>query len=208
MKLNEIKNESKNKSRKRIARGIGSGKGKTGGRGMKGQKSRTGVSINGFEGGQMPLHMRMPKHGFKSRNRQNKTILKTDFLNILIEKKIIKENTKLTIDDLINHSNSKQNVFVKILLGQKLTKALNIESHAVSESAKKEVERAGGSISIVKFKKKNKVPAVKENKQVKTEKTKDIQTKNKITKTEKKSQGRQTKNLKITTKKSPNKKET
>ena len=55
--------------RKRIGRGIGSGQGKTAGRGMKGQKSRTGVSINGFEGGQMPLHMRMPKHGFKSRKK-------------------------------------------------------------------------------------------------------------------------------------------
>ena len=69
MKLNEIKIDSKLKKRKRIGRGIGSGKGKTGGRGMKGQKSRTGVSINGFEGGQMPLHMRMPKHGFKSRKK-------------------------------------------------------------------------------------------------------------------------------------------
>ena len=66
MKLNEIKNDSlKLQKRKRVGRGIGSGFGKTCGRGMKGQKSRSGVSINGFEGGQMPLHMRMPKHGFK-----------------------------------------------------------------------------------------------------------------------------------------------
>ena len=65
MKLNEFKTTNEKIKRKRICRGIGSGKGKTGGRGMKGQKSRTGVSINGFEGGQMPLHMRMPKHGFK-----------------------------------------------------------------------------------------------------------------------------------------------
>ena len=153
MKLNEIKNDLKNKPRKRVARGIGSGKGKTGGRGIKGQKSRTGVSINGFEGGQMPLHMRMPKHGFKSRRRQNKIILKTDFFNILVEKKIIKESSTLTIDDLINHSNSKQNVYIKLLLGKKLSKAVNIESHAVSESAKKEFERVGGTINIVKFKK-------------------------------------------------------
>ena len=73
MKLNEIgASKEKLKKRKRICRGIGSGKGKTGGRGMKGQKSRTGVSINGFEGGQMPLHMRMPKHGFKSRSKIKK----------------------------------------------------------------------------------------------------------------------------------------
>ena len=91
MRLNELKSSNeKLKKRKRICRGIGSGKGKTGGRGMKGQKSRTGVSINGFEGGQMPLHMRMPKHGFKSKSKYKKVILKTDFFNLLL-KKIIKE---------------------------------------------------------------------------------------------------------------------
>ena len=120
---------------------------------MKGQKSRTGVSINGFEGGQMPLHMRMPKHGFKSRKKINKIILKTDLINSLLEKKIIKENSKLSINDLSIHSKSKKNVFIKILLGQKLNKAVNLESHSASDSAKKEFERIGGSISIVKFKK-------------------------------------------------------
>ncbi|MFL2661143.1 MAG: 50S ribosomal protein L15 [Alphaproteobacteria bacterium] len=207
MKLNEIKNETKNKSRKRIARGIGSGKGKTGGRGIKGQKSRTGVSINGFEGGQMPLHMRMPKHGFKSRKRQKKTILKTDFLNNLIEKKVIKESTKLTIDDLINHSNSKQNVFIKLLLGQKLTKVFNIESHAVSESAKKEIERAGGSVSIVKFKKKNKELTDKNVTQVKKETTNDSEIKEKKTKAKKKVGDEQKKVPKKKTNKAPSKKE-
>ena len=153
MKLNEIKIDSKLKKRKRIGRGIGSGKGKTAGRGMKGQKSRTGVSINGFEGGQMPLHMRMPKHGFKSRKKINKIVLKTDLINNLLEKKIIKENSKLSISDLTMHSKSKKNVFIKILLGKKLNKAINLESHSASESVKKEFERIGGSINIVKFKK-------------------------------------------------------
>ena len=153
MKLNEIKIDSKLKKRKRIGRGIGSGKGKTSGRGMKGQKSRTGVSINGFEGGQMPLHMRMPKHGFKSRKKINKIILKTDLINNLLEKKVIKENSKLSINDLTMHSKSKKNVFIKILLGKKLTKAVNLESHSASESVRKEFERIGGSIDIVKFKK-------------------------------------------------------
>ena len=96
MKLNELKSGNKNLKKKRICRGIGSGKGKTGGRGMKGQKSRTGVSINGFEGGQMPLHMRMPKHGFKSRSKIKKVILKTNFLNDLLKNKLIKENQNLT----------------------------------------------------------------------------------------------------------------
>ena len=157
MKLNEIKIDSKLKKRKRIGRGIGSGKGKTAGRGMKGQKSRTGVSINGFEGGQMPLHMRMPKHGFKSRKKINKIVLKTDLINNLIEKKIIKENSKLSINDLTMHSKSKKNVFIKLLLGKKLNKAVNLESHSASESVRKEFERIGGSINIVKFKKQKKV---------------------------------------------------
>ena len=87
MKLNELRTPSSNlKQRKRVGRGIGSGKGKTGGRGIKGQKSRTGVSINGFEGGQMPLHMRMPKHGFKSRTKIKNKVFKTDFINYLFEK--------------------------------------------------------------------------------------------------------------------------
>ena len=164
MKLNEIKTDSKLKKRKRVGRGIGSGKGKTAGRGMKGQKSRTGVSINGFEGGQMPLHMRMPKHGFKSRKKINRIILKTDLINILLEKKIIKENSKLSINELSAHSKSKKNVFIKILLGQKLNKAINLESHSASDSAKKEFERIGGSINIVKFRKIKRVNDKKEDK--------------------------------------------
>ena len=168
MRLNELKdNPGSRKSRTRVGRGIGSGKGKTAGRGMKGQKSRTGVSINGFEGGQMPLHMRMPKHGFKSRKKINKIILKTDLINNLLEKKVIKENSKLSINDLTMHSKSKKNVFIKILLGKKLTKAVNLESHSASESVRKEFERIGGSIDIVKFKKLKTVNKKVENKKSK-----------------------------------------
>ena len=76
-----------NKSKIRVGRGIGSGKGKTAGRGMKGQKSRSGVSINGFEGGQMPLHMRMPKHGFKNPFKKKFYILTTTMINRLIKNK-------------------------------------------------------------------------------------------------------------------------
>ena len=64
---------------------------------MKGQKSRTGVSINGFEGGQMPLHMRMPKHGFKSKSKYNKVVLKTDFFNLLLKKKLLKKKQALKL---------------------------------------------------------------------------------------------------------------
>jgi len=190
MKLNEIKIDSKLKKRKRIGRGIGSGKGKTAGRGMKGQKSRTGVSINGFEGGQMPLHMRMPKHGFKSRKKINKVVLKTDLINNLLEKKIIKENSKLSIKDLTMHSKSKKNVFIKILLGKKLNKPVNLESHSASESVRKEFERIGGSIDIVKFKKlkiANKKEENKKSKKVSEKKVIDAK-KNEIKNDQKKSE--------------------
>ena len=154
MKLNDLNlSEVKNKNKKRICRGIGSGKGKTGGRGIKGQKSRTGVSINGFEGGQMPLHMRMPKHGFKSRSKIKKTVLKTDFLNFCVEKKLIGKKSILKIQDLIDLSKSKKNSHIKILMGKKLSDPVNIESHSASKSVLKEFKRAGAEIKIVEFKK-------------------------------------------------------
>ena len=156
MKLNEINLGINQKKKKRVGRGIGSGKGKTAGRGMKGQKSRTGVSINGFEGGQMPLHMRMPKHGFKSRKKINKVVLKTDLINRLLDKKLIKEKTSLSISDLLKFSNSKKNVFIKFLLGNKLNKPVNLETHAASNSVKKEFERVGASLNIINFKKPSK----------------------------------------------------
>ncbi len=153
MKLNEFKTTGQKTKRKRICRGIGSGKGKTGGRGMKGQKSRTGVSINGFEGGQMPLHMRMPKHGFKSKSKLRKIILKTDFINQLLEKKIISDKAKLDIGQITSLSKSNKNSYVKFLFGKKLDKPVSIQTHAVSASALKEFKRVGGEVDIIKFKK-------------------------------------------------------
>jgi len=158
MKLNEFKTINEKTKRKRICRGIGSGKGKTGGRGMKGQKSRTGVSINGFEGGQMPLHMRMPKHGFKSKSKLIKIILKTDFINHLLEKKIISDKAKLDISQIVNLSKSNKNSYIKFLNGKKLDKPVSIQTHAVSASALKEFKRVGGEVEIIKFKK---VPSTK-----------------------------------------------
>ena len=98
MKLNEIKdNVGSTKSRKRVGRGIGSGSGKTSGKGHKGQKSRSGVSIKGFEGGQMPIHRRLPKRGFKNINRINYTELNLDNIQKLIDGKKIdpKKNNQL-----------------------------------------------------------------------------------------------------------------
>ncbi len=172
MKLNQIKSESlRLRKRKRVARGIGSGTGKTAGRGMKGQKSRSGVSINGFEGGQMPLHMRMPKHGFKSKKKKRTVILKTDLINNLIEKKLIKENSNLNISDLINFSKSKENSFFKFLLGNKLLKSVKVEAHAASKGVLKEFKRVGGEIKLIDFKK---IKKLKNDKKVKAEKTNDF----------------------------------
>ena len=156
MKLNSFNlGEQINKKRKRICRGIGSGKGKTGGRGLKGQKSRSGVSINGFEGGQMPLHMRMPKHGFKSRSKIKKTILKTDFLNFCFEKNLIGKKNILQIKDIESLSKAKKNTHIKFLMGNKLSNPINIEAHSASGSVIKEFKRLGAEIKIVKFSKRS-----------------------------------------------------
>ena len=157
MKLNEIKVDSlKLKKSKRIGRGIGSGKGKTGGRGIKGQKSRTGVSINGFEGGQMPLHMRMPKHGFKNRFKKKYIILQTSKINELIKSKKLSTSKKIGIKDLENNYQSLKSNYsgFKILLSEKLDSSINIQAHKASKSAVKEFARAGGSIEKIDFKKK------------------------------------------------------
>ena len=153
MKLNELKTPISNlKQRKRVGRGIGSGKGKTGGRGIKGQKSRTGVSINGFEGGQMPLHMRMPKHGFKSRSKIKNKVFKTDFINYLFDKKGVKEKSTLNISQLYEFINAKKDSHIKILMGQKLKGSISIEVHAASKGVIKEFKRVGGEIKIIDFK--------------------------------------------------------
>ena len=156
MKLNEITVDNKilYKKSKRVGRGIGSGKGKTCGRGMKGQKSRTGVSINGFEGGQMPLHMRMPKHGFKNPFKKKYKVIDTEFLNSLFNKKQIVENKMIVIEDFnkLNIVIPKNSSGLKILMNGKLKAKINIQAHAVSKSALKEFEKAGGKVELVKFK--------------------------------------------------------
>ena len=142
MKLNELKTPRSNlKQRKRVGRGIGSGKGKTGGRGIKGQKSRTGVSINGFEGGQMPLHMRMPKHGFKSRSKIKNKVFKTDLINNLLDKKAVKEKSVLNISQLYEFISAKKDSRIKILMGQKLKGSISIEVHAASKVVVKDFKQ-------------------------------------------------------------------
>ena len=216
MKLNELRTPSSNlKQRKRVGRGIGSGKGKTGGRGIKGQKSRTGVSINGFEGGQMPLHMRMPKHGFKSRTKIKNKVFKTDFINYLFEKKALKEKSTVNITQLYEFISAKKHSHIKILMGQKLKGSISIEVHAASKGVIKEFKRVGGEIKIIDFKQfikdiktshaKNNLDS-KETKEVKSEKsvnikqTKTVKDKDEVVGVPKKKK-KSTKNEQIKTKK-------
>ena len=149
MQLNSlIKN---NKKKIRVGRGIGSGKGKTSSRGNKGQKSRSGVAIKSFEGGQMPLYRRLPKRGFKSLSKNNIAILNLSKIQNMIDKS--KNEIKNTLDlkilkekKLINKNFLK----LKILGTGELKKNIEISAHFVSKQALAKIEKAGGKISIVK----------------------------------------------------------
>ena len=150
MKLNEIKdNIGSSISRKRIGRGIGSGTGKTSGKGHKGQKSRSGVSIKGFEGGQMPIHRRLPKRGFTNINKINYVELNFDKIQKLIDnkkldpQKIINNKTLLDLG-LVNSTKTK----IKLLAKGQIKNKIDIEVSAFSKSAKLGVEKIGGSIAI------------------------------------------------------------
>ena len=152
MRLNDISdNPGATKKRVRVGRGPGSGKGKTGGRGIKGQKSRSGVSIKAFEGGQMPLYQRLPKRGFNSRN--SKKLL--DQVNLgsiqkLIDAKKIIENEPIDIAVLHNVGLINKNaVSVKLLAKGALTSKINIVVTSASEKAKKAVENMGGELNLV-----------------------------------------------------------
>src|SRR3954463_14332598 len=102
MKLNEIRdNEGSTKNRMRVGRGIGSGKGKTGGRGVKGQKARTGVAIKGFEGGQMPLHRRLPKRGFNNHHARDLNEVNVGRIQLAIDSKSLDASQTITVDALV-----------------------------------------------------------------------------------------------------------
>ena len=141
--------EKINKSKMRVGRGIGSGKGKTSGRGVKGQKSRSGVSIKAFEGGQMPLYRRLPKRGFNPIQKLNIAILNLEKIQSFIDKKKLNINDTLNSDllkklKLIN-KNSK---VLKILGTGEIKDKINIEADLASKAAVKKLEKIGGSIQI------------------------------------------------------------
>lgn len=130
------------KKRKRIARGIGSGKGRTATRGHKGQKSRSGYSRRfGFEGGQMPIHRRLPKFGFRNINRIEYKAINIDILEKLAVEKSI---TSIDIDTLKNAGFIQKNDLVKILSNGELTAKIEVKAHAFSKSAVEAIEKAGG----------------------------------------------------------------
>ena len=149
MQLNSlVKN---NKKKIRVGRGIGSGKGKTSSRGHKGQKSRSGVAIKSFEGGQMPLYRRLPKRGFKSLNKNITAILNLSKIQAILDKSKneMKNNLDLKIlkeKKLVNKKFSK----LKILGSGEIKKNIEIAAHYVSKQALSKIEKAGGKINILK----------------------------------------------------------
>ena len=149
MKLNSL--IKTNKLKIRVGRGIGSSKGKTSGRGHKGQKSRSGVAIKSFEGGQMPLYRRLPKRGFKSLNNKKIAILNLSKIQSIIDapKNKIKGNFDLKIlkeKKLVN----KKFIKLKILGTGEIKKNIEISAHFASKQALSKIEKAGGKISIIK----------------------------------------------------------
>ena len=140
-----------NKSKIRVGRGIGSGKGKTCGRGVKGQKSRSGVAIKSFEGGQMPLYRRLPKRGFNPIKKEKIAILNLDSIQSFIEKKTINTNEILNSSLLkkmrLINKNSKK---LKILGSGEIKDKINIEADLASKSALEKIEKIGGSIQLKK----------------------------------------------------------
>ena len=140
-----------NKSKIRVGRGIGSGKGKTSGRGVKGQKSRSGVAIKSFEGGQMPLYRRLPKRGFNPVVKKNIAILNLDKIQSYINKKSIKTSDVLNTELLKKLKLIKKNsIKLKILGSGDIKDKINIEADLASKSAVEKLEKIGGSIQIKK----------------------------------------------------------
>jgi large subunit ribosomal protein L15 len=151
MKLHEIAdNPGSRQKRTRIGRGIGSGKGKTGGRGVKGQKARTGVAVKGFEGGQMPLHRRLPKRGFNNIFRLEFAEVNLDRLQQAIDAKTLDPKDTINAETLVKSGVLRRAKDGVRLLGRGELKAkLNVEVHGASKSAIAAVEKAGGTVKIL-----------------------------------------------------------
>ena len=151
MKLNEIKdNEGALPSKKRLGRGIGSGKGKTGGRGVKGQKARSGVAINGFEGGQMPIYRRLPKRGFNNIFASEYVTVSVGRIQAAIDAK--KLDAKKTIDAAALVAAGvlrRAKDGVRVLSDGELKSKVELEVSGASKAAAEKIEKAGGSLKIL-----------------------------------------------------------
>ena len=150
MKLNELNNKS-SRNKKRLGRGIGSSKGKTSGRGHKGQKSRSGVAIKSFEGGQMPLYRRLPKRGFKRIKNKRIALINLSRIQEIINKNKISLNTKINLQNL-QKSNLINNKYKKLkLLGSgDIKEKFDFEVDFISKSAKEKIEKSGGKVTLIK----------------------------------------------------------
>lgn len=150
MKLNELRdNPGATKSRKRVARGPGSGKGKTAGRGIKGQKSRSGVAINAYEGGQMPLYMRLPKRGFTKPNRKEFAVINLGLLQKFVDAGKLDAAVEIDEAVLVASGLVRRKLDGVRLLGKgALTSALKLKLTGASASAVTAVEQAGGSVVL------------------------------------------------------------
>ena len=150
MQLNTFKSKLF-KKKKRLGRGIGSTKGKTSGRGHKGQKSRSGVAIKSFEGGQMPLYRRLPKRGFKKFKTKKIATINLSKIQEIINGKKISTDTKINLTNL-QKSNLINNKYIKLKLlgGGEVKEKFDIEVNFISKSAKEKIEKVGGKVTLIK----------------------------------------------------------
>jgi len=150
MKLHELRdNAGATKPRKRVARGPGSGKGKTAGRGIKGQKSRSGVAINGYEGGQMPLYQRLPKRGFNKPNRKEYSVVNLGLIQKFVDAGKIDATAAITEDAMIASGLIRRKLDgIRVLAKGEVTAKLNLEVTGASKAAVEAVEKAGGSLKV------------------------------------------------------------
>ena len=152
MKLHELRdNPGATKRKTRIGRGPGSGKGKMGGRGIKGQKSRSGVAINGYEGGQMPLYQRLPKRGFNKPNRKAFAVINLGLIQKFVDAGKLDAKTAITEDALVASGLVRRKLDgIRVLAKGEISAKVNLEVTGASKSAVEAVEKAGGSLKVTK----------------------------------------------------------
>jgi len=150
MKLHELRdNDGATKKRMRVGRGPGSGKGKTGGRGIKGQKSRSGVAIKGYEGGQMPLYQRLPKRGFNKPNAKKYAVINLGLIQKFVDAKKLDASAAITEDVLVDSGLVRRKLDgIRVLAKGDVTAKLDLDVTGASKAAVEAVEKAGGSLKV------------------------------------------------------------